>query len=199
MLALAGAITPHQALRETDIFRINQVSLTNYQVWRGPGFWAQMTTMIMDMLITTLIVLEVRCIFVLNNQQQYEIRSNENRNENNRLETLIENEIVNPFFSRDNLQTNNHTVIIPAKNLDSKRPSRMVNLEMKTTGSQTTVEKPLPASPLTIATGTTSSSRSGNQPNYINSEEVRRMKNNRKIGANDLKETSYCNPMYNED
>src|SRR5699024_8264017 len=48
-LALLSAITPRKALRESDVFQANNVAVANYRSWRGPAFWAQLTTLIMDM------------------------------------------------------------------------------------------------------------------------------------------------------
>lgn len=198
MLALAGALTPQQSLRDTDLLR--NMTQVNYRVWRGPGFWAQMTTMIMDMLITTLIVIEVRVVFVQFHLQSATITIEPNTIDNDETtaddnddeivtvinhQSIDDNFIVNPFFS--NYHSND---------------SRLMNVTL-THKSKNSIEMTVPKM-VSTPTQASMNQQSTIDGQYINSEQVRHMKNQRiqqqqQQIENLNKETAYCNPMYKDD
>ncbi|XP_027204245.2 uncharacterized protein LOC113797969 [Dermatophagoides pteronyssinus] len=198
MLALAGALTTQQSLRDTDLLR--NMAQVNYRVWRGPGFWAQMTTMIMDMLITTLIVIEVRVVFVQFHLQSAIITIEPNTIDNDETtaddnddeivtvinhQSIDDNFIVNPFFS--NYHSND---------------SRLMNVTL-THKSKNSIEMTVPKM-VSTPTQASMNQQSTIDGQYINSEQVRHMKNQRiqqqqQQIENLNKETAYCNPMYKDD
>lgn len=104
-LALLSAITPRKPLRESDPFQVNSVSASNYRVWRGPAFWAQLTTLIMDMLQTSLIAIHVRVLFV-QQQQHQQITTTCSTSDNEAAAAHLAHEVmVNPFFRVNSLSS----------------------------------------------------------------------------------------------
>lgn len=111
-LALLSAITPRKPLRESDPFQVNSVSASNYRVWRGPAFWAQLTTLIMDMLQTSLIAIHVRVLFV-QQQQHQQITTTCSTSDNEAAAAHLAHEVmVNPFFRVNSL---NSPILPPAQ------------------------------------------------------------------------------------
>jgi len=215
-LALLSAITPRKPLRESDVFQINNVSATNYRMWRGPAFWAQLTTLIMDMLITSLIAIEVRVLFVLQQQQQLITTTCSTRDNETRVQSVQSREsiIVNPFFRATNTTEASNRL----NRTDSDRHGTQANLqhEIQETSMSVQITRPkvVASSASTNALSSDEYSPSSSQSNtsrYVNSKEVRQLK---KLMLRNHKEdkstrdsplvsmvsgaTSYCNPMFSE-
>ncbi|KAI2808290.1 hypothetical protein BLOT_006232 [Blomia tropicalis] len=215
-LALLSAIAPYHPLRDSDIFRINNVSSINYRSWRGSGFWAQLTTLIMDMLITSLIAIEVRVLFVLQQQQQQQQQNRQQQNQ----QSIASKRITTTCSTNDHSEFDSDVFINPFVQGDnvSTMPKRIISSIQETTsfGAQSQLNdislthRTEPKFLLPNSTDTAiASTSSNNNHNYVNSNEVRQLKklmlNNQKsdkrIQSSQLSEigvTAYCNPIFTE-
>lgn len=188
-LAVMFAIVHRRPLRDTDPFQINQVSALNYRVWRGSGFWAQLTTLVLDMLITSLIAIEVRVLFVLDHPISKLITRTCGSEpatiagslpspciEEDKYE--VQEVIVNPFFQAESFCT-----------LASSRHSREREREIEETAISMHETRPKLFSSSASCSSSSSTSgghesvrssscgrESANRSLYINSIEVRRLK-----------------------
>lgn len=204
-------MTPRRPLRESDVFQTSNVSGINYRVWRGPAFWAQLTSLIMDMLVTSLIAIEVRVLFVLQQQQQQQITTTCSTSDNEPFSAEHE-VIVNPFFRVNSIHSPMLSPVRPERPPRRGAPppeTQETSLTIMATRPKvlaTTAEANLGVPPLTSGTSSPSPSNATNQ--YVNSKEVRQLKklmflsrqsDSRSRGeTGTLVGTSYCNPLFSE-
>lgn len=176
------------------MFQIANVSENNYRVWRGPGFWAQLTTMIMDMIITCLIVIEVRVLFVLHRQLiEQDISTSSIQNS----PIVPDTPDHNPFFPTNDVN--------PPPALPPPSTSMENNVNSRLNDNQQTMILMEETRPKTIDNNSFTSNISNQQQqannHYVDSNQVRELKRSRhnKFIEDILQGTSYCNPMFCED
>ncbi|UXI16118.1 hypothetical protein NH340_JMT02060 [Sarcoptes scabiei] len=206
MMALAGALTPRQSLRSTDVLYRFNVADSNYQIWHGPGFWAQMTAMIMDMLMTILIVFEVRVLFATLNRTSSTLAKPEVQAKS--YSPRASSSIIDSSSNDDNEERiNENQTDRSIYQSISKTREQSIDLEMKsskrsTHGKLNSNERSFnPLSSSSSSSSASSSLRQKNAPtvSYVDSEHVRRLKNQSKQESTISKPQSfYANPIFNE-
>lgn len=162
------SIAHNRPLRETDLFQTANVSIKNYRTFRGPGFFAQLLTMIIDMLLTSLIAIEVRVLLVLQQLEEEEEDEVVVVGRNNTTNTNNEETITTSYGTSDHFN-----VISPPFIINPFDPHE---------GRRTASPEP-PGIPMR-PTSRGQQQQSPEQTSlYVNSVEVRRLKKTRTSNA----------------